>query len=327
MADIIKLPPRSFSGFEIYHTIDNPEFEVKETNKESSDKFVALNGTVDEIAYYDDMLKNSFDEDYEGMSNTGSVSFTTNDINKKRFYKGKKVCLKKANETGNGITWDDLKSCLLGFISEQTFTLDEVELKLVGMSKLLDQEKEFTFNNTLRSEILKQVIEAAGLKAKIDVTGLEDESIDYTNVSSSGSSNSGYSSSSKDIKKLVAGWIGKEKNALRKAELIHNGLRDDVQICWVEYNDSRYETPENCLANHEHLNCGDTSILTVECMREGGLEAYTELRCDSEHYFTVIEIDGTKYYSDLTGPTGVPSTRAFNEVWENNYCGNRHDLP
>ena len=47
------------------------------------------------------------------------------------------------------------------------------------MTKLLDQEKKFSFKQTKRSKILKEMIEAAGLKAKIDVTGLKDDVIDY----------------------------------------------------------------------------------------------------------------------------------------------------
>ena len=143
-----ELPPFSISGFEVYETVNNPKFEVKE----DSNKFVALNGTIKEIAYYDEMFENSFDEDYEGMSNTGNVSFPKISS---RFSKGKKICLKKQNDTGDVLKWDDLESCLLGFISDITFKVDEVDVKLVGMSKLLDQEKKFTFKNNLMCNIKK----------------------------------------------------------------------------------------------------------------------------------------------------------------------------
>lgn len=194
------------------------------------------------------------------------------------------------------------------------------------MSKLLDQEKQFTFTKTKRSVILKEMIEAAGLKAKIDVTGLKDDVIDYTNVSSSGSSGT-TGIGDAEIDELVAKWCEGKTSDLEKAKAVHAGLRDEVGIWYAHYNDSRYHTPSNCLKHHKDgLNCGDTSILTVACMKSAGLNAYTVLRCDSAHYFTVIEIGGTKYYSDLVWSEGQRSQRPWNEVWEDNTCGNKYDL-
>ena len=66
MSDIEILPPIGVSGFEVYKTENDPEFSLGENSK---DKFVALNGTTTEIACYDNMYDNSFDEDYEGISN------------------------------------------------------------------------------------------------------------------------------------------------------------------------------------------------------------------------------------------------------------------
>lgn len=335
------LPPLGYSGFEVYETEsakkkekDSKKTTTSNSSSSSSDdvsdsekelqKFIAMNGEIKEIAYFDNMYKNGFDEDYEGMSNNGSVSFSQVDTS--RFFKGKKVCLKKANETGTPLVWDDLVTCLLGFISEQTFSRDQVDLKLVGMSKLLDQEKQFTFTKTKRSAILKEMIEAAGLKAKIDVTGLKDDVIDYTNVSSSGSSGT-TGIGDAEIDELVAKWCEGKTSDLEKAKAVHAGLRDEVGIWYAHYNDSRYHTPSNCLKHHKDgLNCGDTSILTVACMKSAGLNAYTVLRCDSAHYFTVIEIGGTKYYSDLVWSEGQRSQRPWNETWQNNTCGSKHNL-
>lgn len=340
------LPPLGLSGFEVYETEkkdkdkdkekDSKKSKEKDSSKTSSSssedisdaekdlqKFVAMNGEIKEIAYYDEMYENGFDEDYEGMSNNGSVSFP--EVDTSRFFKGKKICLKKANDTGTPLKWDDLTVCLLGFIGEQTFSRDSVDIKLVGMSKLLDQEKHFTFTKTKRSKILKEMIEAAGLKCKIDVTGLKDDVIDYTNVSSSGSSGT-TGIGDAEIDELVAKWCEGKTSDLEKAKAIHAGLRDEVGIYYDKYYDSKYHTPKKCLENHKHLNCGDTAILTTACMKSGGLKAYIVLRCDSAHYFTVIEIDGTKYYSDLTWSQGQKSQRAWNDTWEHNKCGNKYDL-
>lgn len=340
------LPPLGLSGFEVYETEkkdkdkdkekDSKKSKEKDSSKTSSSssedisdaekdlqKFIAMNGEIKEIAYYDEMYENGFDEDYEGMSNNGSVSFP--EVDTSRFFKGKKICLKKANDTGTPLKWEDLQVCLLGFIGEQTFSRDSVDIKLVGMSKLLDQEKHFTFTKTKRSKILKEMIEAAGLKCKIDVTGLKDDVIDYTNVSSSGSSGT-TGIGDAEIDELVAKWCEGKTSDLEKAKAIHAGLRDEVGIYYDKYYDSKYHTPKKCLENHKHLNCGDTAILTTACMKSGGLNAYIVLRCDSAHYFTVIEIDGTKYYSDLTWSQGQKSQRAWNDTWEHNKCGNKYDL-
>lgn len=333
------LPPLGLSGFEVYETqkvktdttkINTDDSNSSETEEELSDsekelqRFIAMNGEITEIAYYDNMYSNSFDEDYEGISNNGSVSFP--EIDTSRFYKGKKVCLKKANETGTPLKWDDLDSCLLGFIAKITFTNNEINISLVGMSKLLDQEKQFSFTQTRRSEILKQMIEAAGLKADIKTEGLNDDVIDYTNVSSSGNSSGLAGGQGESIDNLVKGWVGGETNELNKAKLVHNGLKE-YGIRYRKYNDTEYHTAENCLKHCKDpgLNCGDTSILTVACMKSAGLNAFIGFRCDHAHYFTVIKIGGKEYYSDLTWSEGQLSKREWNTVWQNNtnWCSNK----
>ena len=303
MSDIEILPPIGVSGFEVYKTENDPEFSLGENSK---DKFVALNGTTTEIACYDNMYDNSFDEDYEGISNTGSASFP--EIELDRFCKGRKICLKKANDTGEVLQWDDLVTCLLGFISEQTFTTEGVDLKLVGMSKLLDQEKQFTFTKTKRSEILKQIIEAAGLKADVDPTGLNDEVIDYTNVSSSGSSATG--GEGETIDELVKSIIGSETDDLKKCKLIHDWLKKNVKYSY--YSCSKYSSAEECLNNKTRLNCADTARLTRSMMASAGLKCYVVQRTyDGGHFWTIIEINGKKYASDQTGDGS-----AFNTVWK-----------
>lgn len=340
------LPPLSYSGFEVYETEkkdkkDDKDKDKKDNDSKESDKnkkttatsssnasdaekdlqrFIAMNGEIKEIAYYGEMYDNGFDEDYEGISNNGNVSFP--EIDTSRFIKGKKICLKKANETGTPLKWKDLESCLLGFISEQTYTPKGADIKLVGMSKLLDQEKKFTFTKTKRSKILKEMIEAAGLKAKIDTTGLKDDEIDFTNVSSSGSGSSDIAGGQgKEIDELVAGWCEGKTTDLEKAKAIHYGLRD-YGIRYRKYYDTEYHTPQNCLkhARDPGINCGDCAILTVACMKSGGLKSYIGFRCDGLHYFAVIVIDGTNYFSDLTWSEGNLSQREWNDTWDHDKC-------
>ena len=104
----------SHSGVEIYKTKDK---NIEKTSKdEEKEGFVLQNGTITEKAYYDELVSNSFEHDYEDISSNGSVSFVS--VDEKRFYKGKKILLKKGY---NAHEWKDLDNCLMGFITEQSY--------------------------------------------------------------------------------------------------------------------------------------------------------------------------------------------------------------
>lgn len=283
-----KLPPFSISGFEVYETEEPEEKEEEEEEEEDKKKketddeeetedtetntaelsdaqkdlqrFVARNGEIIEIACYDNMYKNSFDEDYEGISNTGSASFT--EIDKSRFFKGKKICLKKTNDTGKAVKWKDLHSCLLGFIADIKFTETSTDLKLVGMSKLLEQEAQFSFTQTKMSEILKQMIETAGLKANIDVTGLNDEVIDYTNVSSSGDDSDTTGAYSEDAGKLAKQVCKGKKTDRAKAQAIHSWIQKNVHYPSPNYSD-HHKCPSEVIKSGIS-NCCDRARLGHE---------------------------------------------------------------
>lgn len=334
----------SHSGLEVYKTDDviNTQHESDNSNSKTDSKsnktnensnstntntsddsenegYVLQNGNITEISYYDRFYENSFEYDYEDISASGDASFPT--VNQKKFYKGKRVCLKKAY---NPKKWDDLKTVLLGFITEQTYSNDHVDLEISGMTKLLDKKEKFDFKQMKRSEIVKSIIEAAGLKAEINIEDLKDDVIDYTNISSSESGVAG--GQGETIDELVKEWVGDETNELSKAKLVHQGLIE-YGIHYKTYPDSIYHTPENCLKHaHSGLNCGDTAILTNSCMRSAGLNSYIVLRCDHEHYFTVIPIDGKKHYSDLTDGDSGYAHRAFDDTYQHKFCGNKYDL-
>ena len=128
-----------------------------------------------------------------------------------------------------------------------------------------------------------------------------------------------------NLGQLVAQWIKGATSDLQKAQNIHNGLMQ-YGIVYQRYCNFKYATPDECLqhAQNPGLNCGDTAHLTTEAMKQGGLNAHVELRCDTKHFFCVIVIGGQKYYSDLTANSGQKSQRPWNEVWENNKCGNEY---
>lgn len=223
------------SGLEIYKTKDSNVEKV--SDEEDKEGLVLQNGTIIEINYFDEMFSNSFDYDYEDISSNGSVKLPS--VDDTIFYKGKKILLKKE---WNPHKWEDLKNCLLGFITEQKYSEDGVEIKISGMSKLLDQKKEFSFTKTKRSKILKNIIESAGLKANINTKGLKDEKINYTNVSSSGTSFNG----SEQVNSLVQRAIGNETDDYKKMELINKEVNN--VLTYSNYPCSKCSTPEEVLS-------------------------------------------------------------------------------
>lgn len=110
------------------------------------------------------------------------------------------------------------------------------------------------------------------------------------------------------IDSLVSKIIGKENNELKKAKLIHAWLTSNVT--YSRYACSRYKTPEQCLKNKGHLNCADTSRLTRSMMSSAGLDSYVVH--GTNHFWTVININGKEYNSDATS-----HRRKFNQVYHN----------
>lgn len=277
------------SGLEIYKTKDsNVEKVSDEENKEG---LVLQNGTIIEIDYFNEMFSNSFDYDYEDISSNGSVKLPS--VDDTIFYKGKKILLKKE---WNPQKWEDLKNCLLGFITEQKYSEDGVEIKISGMSKLLDQKKEFSFTKTKRSKILKNIIESAGLKANINTKGLKDEKINYTNVSSSGTSFSG----SEQVNSLVQRAVGNETDDYKKMELINKEVNN--VLTYSNYPCSKCSTPEEVLSKKK-VNCADTSLLECACMKAANLNATVVHGCN--HFWTVVTINGKEYACDATNSRGI----------------------
>lgn len=277
------------SGLEIYKTKDsNVEKVSEEDNKEG---LVLQNGTITEINYFDEMFSNSFDCDYEDISSNGSVKLPS--VDDAIFYKGKRILLKKE---WNPQKWEDLKDCLLGFITEQKYSEDGVEIKISGMSKLLDQKKEFSFTKTKRSKILKNIIESAGLKANISTKGLKDEKINYTNVSSSGTSSSG----SEQVNSLVQRAIGNETDDYKKMELINKEVNN--VLIYSNYPCSKCSTPDEVISK-KNVNCADTSLLECACMKAANLNATVVHGC--HHFWTVVTINGKEYACDATNSRGI----------------------
>ena len=162
---------------------ETTEEDETTSTEETEDKegFTLHQGEILETYYYGGFFDVECESDYEDINNSGSISLPS--VDKDRFYKGVRVLLRKGWENiGEHIDSLKLEEVLLGFITEQTYNEDSVELKLSGMTKLLEQEYKFNFTQKKISEILEEMIKTAGLVPKVDPTGLDDMVIDYTNI-------------------------------------------------------------------------------------------------------------------------------------------------
>lgn len=298
----------SRAGLEVYTTKDDPKLTFQDS---SETNYKLKNGEVTQIDYIGELFSDNFEQDYSDISSNATIVMPISYY--KIVHKGKKVALKKGVDVKK---WDDMGTAITGFINEITLSRDQMEIKINGMDKLLEQEKKFTFKKTKMSKIIKKIIESSGLKAKIDVTGLKDHVIDFTNVSSSGDKESSSGSSSglaggegKTIDDLVKKIVGSETNELKKCELVHQWLKENVQ--YSSYECSNYGSAEECLNNCGHLNCADTARLTRAMMSSAGLDAWVVHRSSNNgHFWTLIKIDGKIYASDQTG-----SGSDFNTIW------------
>ena len=214
--------------------------EEEEEEDELTEGFTLHQGEILETYYYGDFFDVNYDYDYEDINNNGSISVPT--IDKTRFYKGVRTCLRKSwEEYGATTNLEDMTEVLLGFITEQTYHEDGVDLTLSGMTKLLDRKYEFDFTQMKMSQILEEMIKTAGLKPAVDFTGMVDEVIDYSNVSSSEDDESGEfdGTVSGDVAEMAKKVCKGKKTARAKAEAITAFICDHVQYPSPNYSDHK----------------------------------------------------------------------------------------
>ena len=294
---------------------ESSESSDSSESEEGSKGYILHMGEIFGTHDRNDIQSMSFESDYKEMTSSGSIKLQSVDL--KIFYKG--VRLKLLSEwalNNTNLNWEDLKESILGFITEQTFSDNLVDIKVSGMTTVLEEKAKFDFKGMKRSEILREVILTAGLKPFINVDGLDDDVTNFSNLSSDKSSDDKSSSSElaggegEEIDSLVKKIVGSETDELKKCKLIHDWLKSNVKYEYYEC--TRYNSPEKCLKNKGSLNCADTARLTRAMMASAGLKCYVVHRTyDGGHFWTVIEIGGKKYASDQTG-----SGSEFNTVWK-----------
>lgn len=307
--EVYKTDEKNFQPYQSVGAVNDTE-KTDETEEDTKNNTFPLHqGAILETYYYNNLQSTENEADYKDMSDSGS--FKTTSVDKKRFYKGVRVCLRKEWEApGQTLQWNNLDPVLTGFITEQTFSETSTTVKLSGMTKLLEQNFKFDFKQMKRSKILAEIIKTAGLKPVINVKGLDDDVTDFSNLSSDGGSNSDLAGGEgEEIDSLVKKIVGSETNELKKAQLVHGWLKDNVRYSYYEC--TRHNTPEACLKNKGALNCADTARLTRSMMSSAGLDAWVVHRSSNNgHFWTLIKIDGKIYASDQTGDGS-----AWNTIW------------
>ena len=331
-------------GLEVYTTTDKDEEEKKKEDEEkktddsttekkeedtssattteettdSSQNFKLEKGEIKQIDYLGEIYSDSFESDYTDISSNASLSVPTSYL--KYFYKGRRVCLKKGLQNDTNYKWKDMSSAVLGFITEITYNKDKVDIRINGMDKLLDVDKQFTFKQTKRSEIVTKIIEASGLKPKVDVTGLEDDVTDFTNVSSTGSSDSanGESTGSATIDEAVENAIKGITDPLAKAKAIDKAFKS--HIIYNLYWDCDYPNDLDAAWKDGTLNCADGANILCAMFLKAGLSAVIihvpeEYSEGYGHYIVKVTINGKDYFTDNAAISGSHTSRPFGEVF------------
>ena len=207
----------SKAGIEIYSTEAAPKTSTTSSTEGTS--FPLQTGEINGVIYLGELYSDNFESDYTDISSNSTVSVPIDYL--KYFQKGNRIALKKGNQNNDKFKWEDMGTAITGFITDVSYNKEKVDVKISGMDKLLDQEAKFSFKKTKRSKIIKKIIEASGLKAKVNVSGLKDDVTDFTNISESSKSSTSTGGEGEDIDSKVQEIIGSETDDYNKMVLIH----------------------------------------------------------------------------------------------------------
>ena len=229
-------------------------------------------GEILNTFYYTNLNSMDFDSDYKEMTN--EATFTRQELDLKQFYKGVRLkLLSEWEEPFKTIEWTDLNECITGFITEQTFQEEETEVKVNGMTFLLEQTLEFKFTQMPRADIIAEILKSVGLNPIINVEGLDNDVIDFTNENSSNtgnaSSNAPIGESSGNIAQLAQQVCKGKTTDLAKAQAIHTYIANNIK-----YPEPNYSDHQKCpveVVRSGYSNCCDRARLGHEMANAVGL--------------------------------------------------------
>lgn len=307
------------------HTREMTQEEQDEASKllQTDSKFLLEYGKYIRRHFMNNVSKMDYDSDYEQIENNGSCSLTFLDTELYSIYLGKhllfhKDWLKPGRKENIAYTYIVHE----GWITEETFSDDLVNLKVSGMTKFLEKKYAFEFRQMPRSFILSEVIATAGLNAQINTDGLEDDIINYSNSGSdsdsedSDSEDTDTTTSSDDdsLPQGVSGYYGVRSNSdinpkiVALAQKICKGLTTDYDKAqaiakWIAYN-IKYPYPnysgrvKACIevVRSGYANCYDHASLGYELATSVNVKA--RIGSTVNHAFAeyLVEIDGKKQW-------------------------------
>lgn len=229
-------------------------------------------GEIINTFYYTNLNSMDFDSDYKEMSN--EATFKRQELDLKQFYKGVRLkLLSEWEEPFKTIEWTDLNECITGFVTEQTFQEEEVEVKVSGMTFLLEQTLEFKFTQMPRADIIAEILKSAGLNPIINIEGLDNDVLDFTNENSSNtgnaSSNTPIGESSGNIAQLAQQVCKGKTTDLAKAQAIHTYIANNIKYPEPNYSD-HHKCPVEVVRSG-YSNCCDRARLGHEMANAVGL--------------------------------------------------------
>lgn len=314
--------------------IDSLLEQAKKEDTEEETGFYPHQGEIKETYNYYQTFNASYDGDYTGFKDTGKIEFPKlTEEEKKHIYKGVRTLLKYGRFTPDNPNKEIIVNpVFLSFITESKTDRDSVELNLSDEGLLLENKEELTYSDTLRSEILKEVIRHAGLTPEVDFRGLQDEIITWTSVTSSGDSNTGsltqstthsdcsstyelsnglgcgvskrgaipsniqpkaYQSIAKSGTNYANAVKGKDyKGVIKHLRSLHH---------YRSYSDNDFKCASESYG--KHLNCGDSARLLKACMDSIG-QACICIHCPG-HYYNAIRVNGVWKTVDLCYSTDL----------------------
>lgn len=298
----------------------NEEEETEEV-EENEEGFSLHQGEIQEIYYYRNLHTLSWDHDYEDMSNNGSCEIPYHETDLTQCYLGVRLLLRADWEEYNEKRiLKELPPAIEGFITEERFSNGLTSLTLSGRDKSLEEEYQFEFTQMKRSEIITEMIKTANLVPDVDVTGLQDDVIDYSNVSSSGDDEEDIDSSgvSGDVAKAAKEACKGKKGAKAKANAITAYICDHVKYPSPNYSD-HHKCPDEVLKSG-YSNCCDRARLGYEMAKVVNLKARGVH--GPNHVWVQYYVDGSWQDSD----PGY-ARRSLGQVYQNMHMDRLWEFP
>lgn len=150
----------------------------------NNETFTLHQGKVLETYTYNNLFSIEWSKDYDGVSGEARVTipFHKQDLN--YIYKGVRCLIRCDRYNYNEILTAPVSETFECFVTDVKISQNSLEISLSSFDKLLEQQVQVSFSQMLRSQIIKEVIKMSGFKPIINIKGLKDEVMDYTNVSS-----------------------------------------------------------------------------------------------------------------------------------------------